>query len=513
MRVPKSTIETSRYAPVEIRWMYKKTKSPWRGCLLGALLFFLGVIGLFFGALSDMVYYDGMSPWPFAAIYLTPVELQAETESYPVAVRPLNPKQWTDDSNIFSLRKYGDFDPDNFSVGRPELLIAMDLPVTKLGTMFQSNSGRLPEPGKREVLAGDLASKEDFIIDGETFTVVGELNPTLSGFISSYLLLDKENYPAHFSEEHEEVFPGVLLPQDGLVLPNAPTGNIRRPLPDKYRSDDTEGDASLTAATAVDGEGEQEVPQMVLPAMLGGIVRTHGIVAWWSFYHMLLCAVGGVYFFMSLFKALHQRQCRLFRPVYQTMAEHRWLFIFTHLLLYGVFFSSMYAALSYPEIALLVKRYIMNVFSEGGLEYIGSAYDDGNVLQATWATFYNNYVDQTLLMTFAISLILPLGVFKNIGSFLLVGGAMTPLWVGTAQVQVLHSFTMVVELEAYIIACFVMILWPFILIQGMRKGKFREALKKGCWLIFNTALLTAVILLLAAFYEAVSLIGFTQISI
>jgi len=83
---------------------------------------------------------------------------------------------------------------------------------------------------------------------------------------------------------------------------------------------------------------------------------------------------------------------------------------------------------------------------------------------------------------------------------------MSPLWVGTAAVLILHCLTMVVELEAYIIACFFVLLWSALLLRGIRKRQVSAAIRKGSWLLFNAALLTAVILAAAALYEAVTLI-------
>jgi uncharacterized membrane protein SpoIIM required for sporulation len=71
-----------------------------------------------------------------------------------------------------------------------------------------------------------------------------------------------------------------------------------------------------------------------------------------------------------------------------------------------------------------------------------------------------------------------------------------------------HSITIVLELEAYILASFLTLLWPLYWLRVLRRG--------FCWYEFTHFLRVAVgnvtlsgmILLVAAFYEAATLITF-----
>lgn len=488
MSIRKTFIINRGYAPVEIRWRNEKSPLSWKGVVFSLCLFLVGIFSLFLAGSVDLVYYES-SPWNLSAIYLEHETLPPGVTSYPVAVRPLSPRLWGEEDIKDSLLRVASEDTDKIS-SRWELLIAADLKPEELQPLLYS--GRLPLPGTSEVLAGDLATEKDFTIDSVTFTVVGQLHPAISGFICSYLLPDLTNFPEIFSEDNNAVFHGVLLPEKALDFPDAPKGKVRHPIRKQY----------------VDGELIDDVdgPYVELFAMLGGIMRTLDSIAWWSFGGMLLCAFSGCLFFIFLFRQMHLRQYRLFSPVYGAMHDYLKFFVFMHFFMYLAFFATMHTAMHFPEITFHMKRYIMDTFSQGGLEFIGSAYDSGNVLQATWATFYNNYIDQTLFRTFVWSLVLPVGVLKSLASFILVGGVMAPIWIGTPLLQVFHSVTMIVELEAYIIACFVVLLWPYFLIQGISKKAFGQALKKGLLILINGALLTGVILLLAAFYEAVTLI-------
>ncbi|NLN92483.1 MAG: hypothetical protein GX130_04125 [Candidatus Hydrogenedens sp.] len=488
MKIRKTFIDIRDYAPAQIRWLHEKSPYSWKAVVFSAGLFLVAAFSLLLAAAVDLTYYE-CNPWHLSAIYLSPTKIPADVKSYPVAVRPLTPMLWTGEDIIHTLFRLGEKDPDDLST-RWELLIAADLKPEELQPLLLS--GRLPEPGTNEVLAGDLASEKDFALEGKIFTVVGHLRPALSGFICSYLLPDLSNFADIFPEDNNAVFHGLLLPEKGLDSPDAPKGKLRRPLRKLH----------------VSGEfiDDEEGPQIELPAMLGGIMRTLEEVAWWSFLSMILCAFSGSLFFIFLFRQMHLRQYRLFAPIHRAMNDYQKFFVFTHFFMYAAFFFAMHTTLHYPAIAFHLKRYIMDTFSQGGLEFIGSAYDAGNVFQAAWATFYNNYIDQTLFMTFGWSLLIPVGVMKTLGSFILVGGVMAPMWVGTPLVLIFHSLTMIVELEAYIIASFAVLLWPYILIRGIRNKAFGSAVKKGVAILFNAALLTAVILMAAAFYEALTLI-------
>ncbi len=83
---------------------------------------------------------------------------------------------------------------------------------------------------------------------------------------------------------------------------------------------------------------------------------------------------------------------------------------------------------------------------------------------------------------------------------------MSPLWLRTAEMLFFHSLTIVMELEAYIFACIVIIIWTILLWSGIKNRCFLKSLKQGLLLLFVAALFTGVLLGIAAVYEAVTLI-------
>jgi hypothetical protein len=156
---------------------------------------------------------------------------------------------------------------------------------------------------------------------------------------------------------------------------------------------------------------------------------------------------------------------------------------------------------------LRVMGMVTGIFTEGELQYVQEAYQSGNVFRAAAATFMNNYVYQTLVLTLGISL-LPFapGVFKTVMSFGLVGFAMAPNAVGTANGYSFHSLTMVFELEAYIVACFCALYWVRQFFLASYQRDLRAA-GRGLSVMAGGVLVTAIMLAFAALYEAASLIG------
>jgi hypothetical protein len=344
-------------------------------------------------------------------------------------------------------------------------------------------SGRFPHRGAPEVLAGDLAGDAPFILDGIPFTVVGRLHQGVSGFLYAYLLPDD---PAHASlfADPEETTTGWLHPEGirafrSLVLEDPPESELE----------------------------EEDAVGRLEP--MGGQIRTLPSVVWASFLGLLVIAFGGALLHGRLYARLSNPPTPLFGPLLQETVRRPALFWGLHFGLYGVFFSAMALGARMPLINYRMTEYISSLFIEGELEYIGSAYASGDILDAALATLFNNYVVQTLGLTFLISVPpLALGVLKNALSFGLVGFGMTPLWAGSSSGYVYHSLTMILELEAYILACFVVVVWAIRLFRAMSMYDATSEIRSSLHIFAGGVILTGAMLFFAALYEATTLILF-----
>ena len=424
-----------------------------------------------------------------------------------------------------------------FGGERTELLLHAQLEQDLLATYLRS--GRLPEPGKPEVLAGDLSRFDTFVIDDIQFEVVGHLHNTVAAALYAYILPWSSEWTDFFAAD--DALNGVYisnLSENQEELSTYIRALFKVDEDNQHNRDDVEDEVdsqqfvpdSIAVGSLLDNADSQHVGNVleaengVLPDMpfeelsndaeagraglRGGQIRTLPIFSWSGFMlHMLITLGGTLTMYNGIAWWFYRNNDNSSRHLAKAVMDWRSIYFTLHLLLYGVLFTFMFAGLNFPLHNYRFTEIVANIFSEGDLQHVGDAYASGSVLSATWATFYNNYIDQTLLLVYAISLIaIPFGVIKTALSFALVGFVMVPVWVGQNAGYSYHSITMVLELQAYILACFAVVMWPVFLLWGLARNNFREEAKSGLFVMLHSALLVGIILLVAAFYEAVTLI-------
>lgn len=468
-----------------------------RGMALGLVVIVVGMAHLWFAAREDAAALRD-APWENAVLlFETPRNLPV-LETLPVRVRRVRrDAPLRDDFRLNLLGGLLGWDRFEGTVRLtdPEWVFAADLPGHRLAPLLES--GRLPVPGAPEVLAGDLARMEPFQVDGQTFQVVGRLKRSASVFLFAYLLPHGTAFAASFSPARG-ARTGLLV-EDGSRLFEEDL------LPELYSEPAATAPETASAERGTEPAGGE--PPLVLPNYHGGILRSPDDVALRAMTGLFATALGGACFLFCLFLWMHAGHSVLARPFLGEVRRRSSLFLEMHLFFYGVFFFTMWFALENPLLAYRLKLYIEMAFSQGGVGHVGAAYDSGSIAQAAWMTFYNNYIEQTLLLTFLISLVpIPLGLVKNLLSFLLIGGAMAPIWSGSAAMFMVHVFTMVLELEAYILACFAITAWPLTLFTGIWSRRLLDSLKRGVLMLLSAMVVTGVLLAAAALYEALTLI-------
>ncbi len=357
---------------------------------------------------------------------------------------------------------------DSMGLYRFEPLLIADFPASPPSNLL--SSGRWPTPGTREVLAGTLALLERPVIAGEEHEVVGRLAPNVGALAQAYLMpLTKERTAAYEAAGR------------GRWVWFAPDGASE--LESLLKAKDT------TAPRNVYG-GSLTSPRVRLLMVLG----------------MMLVAGAGAVLQVRLLQAIGGR-LRWLAPFSDACTAHPTLLTLTHLAAYGIFFSMSLLGLLVPQIPIVLTRMVETMFTTGDLSYIGAAYASGNILRATVATFVNNYCMATVLLTFLPSLFIPLaGVFKTLLSFAMVGLVFAPVRTGIADPMVYHVITMTLELEAYILASFAVILYTARTAKGLFTGSLNREFPRALTLIVVALIVTGLQLLLAAFYEAATLI-------
>lgn len=344
-----------------------------------------------------------------------------------------------------------------------------DTPADALAPLL--TTGRLPGPGKPEALAGDLAPGASFTLNGATFEVVGALDRRASLFTRGFLI------PFHPSFE-------------GL-FPEEETGTEEK------------GAARVWIADAEPGAAGN-APSLTE----AGLVRLPAGWQWAGIASLTALLLGGAGLQVLALKRLAALRIPVLGPSLHALAAHPVLLWASHIVLYGAWVLFMCLAPAAPRFQAAILSFLGGVFTEGHLAYIGEAYTSKNVLLAAWATWVNNYLLQTLGLTFIVSLLAaPWGLLKTLLSFTLLGFAMSPAGANLVQGFTYHSVTMALELEAYVLACFFVGAFWLNLVRAFGAARPSRFLLRSGVMYLSGALLTGVLLAIAALYEAVTLIA------
>ena len=432
----------------------------WTGLLVAGILLLTGMI-----LVSSAAFFDAQEanrPWAAAVLVLGAPKSVVSEDSVPVAAQRI-PQAETE--FVAALRGSED--------GR-KLMDALELDKGPHFLAFQERwsevaellaTGRMPEPGAHEVLAGYLAPSTPFEFGGKTFTVSGRLRASVGSLGYAYL--------APNTESVRQALLAQGTSRQGWIMPEG------------LKTETAKGLAAI------------EKDKLELVASPG---RSSERAIWLCLVGLVFVAIGGSGAYLHVLRWLST--CwhgAVAAPLLQAMARHMKPLIWVHVLLYGAFFLFMALGAANPLFQSRVIGFVQHQFSEGGLSYVGDAYAEGSILKATAATFFQNYFVATIATTLTPSLFIPFaGVIKNLVTFAFAGFAMAPVWLDSAPRMSYHSLTMVLEFEAYIVATFAAAAWPFLLFRG-KAGK-------GLQILAGAVLVGGAMLLFAALYEASTLI-------
>ncbi len=368
---------------------------------------------------------------------------------------------------------------------RHEIFAAVDIPPEAWEQLL--DSGRPPEPGEPEVLAGELTRYDSFEFLGETWRVTGAIRPDVAPFVFAYLA------PLESAPDPPEA--GFT---EGWIAP----GGFQRLNTDEPRPE-TAGDADEEAAEHEEDE-EQEPREFLQDSSRASTGVAAGVIA-----GLIVAALGGTILQVRLIQWLGGFQIPVIGAFLGEAARRPRLLWGMHIFHYALFFGPMLLAIMHPLANLRLMSAVQATFREGDLAYVGQAYISGNILHAAGATFAHNFLYATVLTAILPSLIIPFwGVLKNMLSFTLVGFVMAPLWHGSAAPYTYHSLTMILELQAYMIAAVAVCFLPMAFVQGLRNDRPGRGLGRGLNLIMGGTIVVGVQLAIAAFYEAFTLIQF-----
>lgn len=186
---------------------------------------------------------------------------------------------------------------------------------------------------------------------------------------------------------------------------------------------------------------------------------------------------------------------RLWRSAWALLGRYRKLYLFTNLLLYGLFVLGAALAYGLPDLARAMQEAV-----GGAIETIGL--DTGaqkGVSGLAWTIFYWNFTHGLLLTSFLPAFFLGVpALLVNAARYYVFGFALSPAVIPW-DVYVWHLPTLVIELQAYILVTF----GGLVLLVETLKGR---GFRAGLQLLGLTLLLGTLFLIAGAWYEAFELL-------
>ncbi|MFO0910044.1 MAG: hypothetical protein U0794_17150 [Isosphaeraceae bacterium] len=348
-------------------------------------------------------------------------------------------------------------------------------------------SGRLPEPGRDEVLAGPgLPEDSDVIeVEGRKLEVVGRLAPDLRLLDRGYLIPPSDATLGLFRE------PAARGPVHRAEIVSL----ARSQLDDSKlieRLDARYPPSSTTRVSPV-----ERLDRGTFLAYLGS---------------QALLVLGGSGALLALYRALARRPLPgwLRAPFEEIDRRPRWFWA-VHLLYFGLFFVGTLFIYELPDIQTMLTTAVRQQLQPDGggvLAVAGKAYGSRNIAYAAGVTFLVNYFLGTLAQITVPSLLLPgIGAMMGVVRPILWGVLLGPIFESNAGGMIPHSITLLLEGEGYVLAFAFGLLVPYYLVNPQLGPTLLSRLRQVVLLNVKASALVAIVLAVAAIYEAIEIIA------
>jgi hypothetical protein len=322
---------------------------------------------------------------------------------------------------------------------RPKLI---ELPVDEMGLLVGwLREGRMPEPGRDELLAGPRVALGDHPnVSGRSFEVVGVLRPSVALFSDSYLIPKSESSAPIFTEGDPSVHRATMVRMSPAEF--GERKNLVRAMevypPSSF--------AAIRPATRLEPEA--------FSTYLAGQV---------------LFLLGGTGLLIGLYRWLARRfPSGFLAPPLRELAARPRLLWGVHLAYFGLYLLGALVVSRLPILQTVLMAAVGQAFDGGGknpLAVAGAAYVSGNMVYAAVVTFLINFPLGSFAMISLPSMIVPgcgalLAAFRATLWGLLLG----PSEAGLAAAMLAHTGTLLLEGGGYILATFFALLVPVYLL-------------------------------------------------
>jgi hypothetical protein len=364
----------------------------------------------------------------------------------------------------------------SFSLNHQQMLIlSPDFKQRFAENMLES--GRLPEPGTKEVLADPYTADRDPIMVGDlNLTVVGVLKKTDSLLLDARYAPDDPAMRNMLEKNEKPLVDGYLISSDELKQ----IEDVKKKLPPK----------ELTA--------------------IAGLRRMNKAAYYNYALGELLFLLGGSGLLIKgcMFAARRITNAWIGAPLAE-INRHWKLFSLMHAVYFGLFLIGMLAIYDAP----LLQDFLQTVISgqiengSGPLGVAGKAYATRNVAIAAVVTLLINFFAGSLLVITLPSVIVPgIGVLMAVFRATMWGILLAPSSIVLAWGMIFHSGTLLLEGEGYLLATFFALLVPIYLFSPKEGDNLGARYARAVLMNLKGNIIVFIMLAIAAAYEAFEVI-------
>jgi len=343
-------------------------------------------------------------------------------------------------------------------------------------------SGRLPAPGMDEVLAGcDAAHRDSVSILGRAFNVVGVLGRSATVFADAYIIPGDSAPAGLFGADAGEVQDAYIFAMSRRELRSAVTAE------------------ALAAAFSKRGF------VLVAPDARIGAAPYYLYLLGLA---LLLLGGTGLFFRLFVFLACIFRG-RVLGPPLAAISQWPRLFWAMHLTAFGGLVVVGALAYLVPPLQTsglhMIQQSTREPYSPLGVA--AKAYASGSMPWAAAVTLAVNFFLGSLAVITVPSVIVPgAGAAMLALRSAVIGLLLAPSTVTLAGMMLPHSFTILVEMEAYIVAAFFALMIPIYIFRKQEGPTVLRRYGRALLLNLKGNLIVFIILAVAAAYEAVEVI-------
>ena len=436
-----------------------------------------------FAAYSGRERVDDKVPWGSGLIVISresAAEKSALAGAIPARLRLLSSSEVAE----ILLFAMGDLGADKALGVKGKVRVKLiELPLSTAGIgAAELRSGRLPEAGRNEVLAGDqIEPRETLMVGGNSLKVVGVLKPGLALFASSLLVPP--------DEANDRLFPAAV--------PSVLHGWLVRVSADELRV-----------------AGFRQRLEEIFPPEKYAWVATEDRLELRTFYLYLsglaLFLVGGSGALIALYRWLADRVTWpvFSAPLVEIRSRPR-LVWGVHLVYFALVMAGALLIYAVPvvQVVLLEKVHEALATKSNPLGIAGQAYLSGNIPRAAAVTLLVNYLLGSLAYITVPSMLLPgSGVLLASGRALAWGLILAPAMPTLAFAMLPHSLTLLLEGEGYILATFFGLIIPIYVLRRSLGGNPFTRFGRALLLNLKAQIWIALVLAMAAIYEATEVI-------